>query len=129
MPSDSCGAPQRTAAGAHALWACVQKFPRDARVANAAHLFCGRQRLRWLRRLERLRRLRRLRRRLRGLLAMDGRGLDPYLLVTAEREAALRKVLKRTRRGIRYVEHTEGDGAEGFKAVCKLGLEGIVSKN
>jgi len=59
---------------------------------------------------------------------MDGRGLDPYLLVTAEREAALRKVLKRTRRGIRYVEHTEGDGAEGFKAVCKLGLEGIVSK-
>jgi ATP-dependent DNA ligase len=33
-----------------------------------------------------------------------------------------------TRRGIQYVEHTEGDGAEMFKAVCKLGLEGIVSK-
>jgi bifunctional non-homologous end joining protein LigD len=32
------------------------------------------------------------------------------------------------RRGIQYVEHTEGDGVEMFKAVCKLGLEGIVSK-
>ena len=26
------------------------------------------------------------------------------------------------------MEHTEGDGDEMFKAVCKLGLEGIVSK-
>ena len=35
----------------------------------------------------------------------------------------------RSRRGIQYVEHTEGDGGEMFKAVCKLGLEGnIVSK-
>jgi bifunctional non-homologous end joining protein LigD len=40
----------------------------------------------------------------------------------------LRKVLQRTRRGIQYVEHIEGDGVEMFKAVCKLGLEGIVSK-
>jgi bifunctional non-homologous end joining protein LigD len=40
----------------------------------------------------------------------------------------LRKVLRRSRRGIQYVEHTEGDGAEMFKAVRKLGLEGIVSK-
>jgi bifunctional non-homologous end joining protein LigD len=31
-------------------------------------------------------------------------------------------------RGIQYVQHTEGDGAKVFKAVCKLGLEGIVSK-
>jgi bifunctional non-homologous end joining protein LigD len=37
-------------------------------------------------------------------------------------------VLQRTHRGIQYVEHTEGDGGEMFKAVCKLGLEGIVSK-
>ncbi|MGC1939390.1 MAG: hypothetical protein WA697_14260, partial [Pseudolabrys sp.] len=42
--------------------------------------------------------------------------------------ALLRKVLRRTRHGIQYVEHTEGDGGEMFKAVCKLGLEGIVSK-
>jgi hypothetical protein len=33
-----------------------------------------------------------------------------------------------TWRGIQYVGHTEGDGVEMFKAVCKLGLEGIVSK-
>jgi bifunctional non-homologous end joining protein LigD len=46
----------------------------------------------------------------------------------AERKAILRKVVQRTRRGIQYVEHTEGDGVEMFKAICKLGLEGIVSK-
>jgi bifunctional non-homologous end joining protein LigD len=32
------------------------------------------------------------------------------------------------RRGIQYVEHTEGDRVEMFKAICKVGLEGIVSK-
>ena len=46
----------------------------------------------------------------------------------AERKAALRKALQRTRRGIQYVSHAEGDGDELFEAVCKLGLEGIVSK-
>ena len=46
----------------------------------------------------------------------------------AQRKAAMHKALQRTRRGIQYVEHTEGDGGEMFKAVCKLGLEGIVSK-
>ena len=30
--------------------------------------------------------------------------------------------------GIQYVEYTEGDGEKMFEAVCKLGLEGIVSK-
>ena len=40
----------------------------------------------------------------------------------------LRKVLRRSRRGIQYVKHTEGDAAEMFNAICKLGLEGIVSK-
>jgi hypothetical protein len=34
----------------------------------------------------------------------------------------------RIRRDIQYVEHTEGGGGEMFKAVCRLGLEGIVSK-
>jgi ATP-dependent DNA ligase len=60
------------------------------------------------------------------LLALNGEGVrrKPFF----ERKAALRKVLKRTRRGIQYVEHTEGDGREMFQAVCKLGLEGIVSK-
>jgi bifunctional non-homologous end joining protein LigD len=41
---------------------------------------------------------------------------------------ALRKVLRRTKGGIQYVEHTEGDGAKMFEAICNLGLEGIVSK-
>jgi ATP-dependent DNA ligase len=41
----------------------------------------------------------------------------------------LREVLRRTRRGIQYVEHTEGDGVKMFKAICKLGLEGIVSRS
>jgi len=45
-----------------------------------------------------------------------------------ERKKALRWVLRKSRGGIQYVEHTEGDGAEMFKAICKLGLEGIVSK-
>jgi bifunctional non-homologous end joining protein LigD len=55
-------------------------------------------------------------------------GEDIRRKLFAERKAILRKVLQRTRRGIQYVEHTEGDGVEMFKAVCKLGLEGIVSK-
>ena len=46
----------------------------------------------------------------------------------AERKAALRKVLRRRRGGIQYVEHINDDGDEVFEAVCKLGLEGIVSK-
>jgi bifunctional non-homologous end joining protein LigD len=46
----------------------------------------------------------------------------------AERKAALRKLLRRSRDGIQYVEHTQGDGEEMFLAACKLGLEGIVSK-
>jgi bifunctional non-homologous end joining protein LigD len=47
----------------------------------------------------------------------------PYV----ERKAALRKLLQHGR-GIQYVEHAEGHGDKLFAAVCKLGLEGIVSK-
>jgi bifunctional non-homologous end joining protein LigD len=47
----------------------------------------------------------------------------PYV----ERKATLRKLL-RGDRGIQYVEHPEGHGEKLFAAVCKLGLEGIVSK-
>jgi bifunctional non-homologous end joining protein LigD len=45
-----------------------------------------------------------------------------------ERKNTLQWVLRKSRGGIQYVEHTEGDGAEMFEAICKLGLEGIVSK-
>jgi bifunctional non-homologous end joining protein LigD len=36
--------------------------------------------------------------------------------------------MRRAQGGIQYVEHSEGDGAEMFAAICKFGLEGIVSK-
>jgi bifunctional non-homologous end joining protein LigD len=45
-----------------------------------------------------------------------------------ERKKTLQWVLRHSRGGIQYVDHTEGDGEKMFKAVCKLGLEGIVSK-
>jgi hypothetical protein len=80
---------------------------------------CGRQGLR------RLERWYELRRRLRGLLAMDACGL---FASWGRTQARTRKVLKRTRRGIQYVEHAEGHGDRMYEAVCKLGLEGIVSK-
>jgi bifunctional non-homologous end joining protein LigD len=60
------------------------------------------------------------------LLMLDGDDLRRWPLV--ERKAALRKFLGRSRGGIQYVAHIEGDGEEMFAAVCKHGLEGIVSK-
>src|SRR5262249_31176847 len=45
-----------------------------------------------------------------------------------ERKAALRKLLRSDRGGIQYVEHAEGHGDSMYDAVCRLGLEGIVSK-
>jgi ATP-dependent DNA ligase len=42
-----------------------------------------------------------------------------------ERKTALKWVLRRPRQ---YVDHTEGDGEQMFAVVCKLGLDGIVSK-
>src|SRR4249920_1818306 len=45
-----------------------------------------------------------------------------------ERKNALRWVLRKACEGVQYVEDTDGDGQKMFAAVCKLGLEGIVSK-
>jgi len=58
------------------------------------------------------------------LLAGDDIRRQPLI----ERKKELRWVLRNARDGIQYVEHTDGDGAEMFAAVCKLDLEGIVSK-
>src|SRR5262245_26652277 len=60
------------------------------------------------------------------LLMLNGDDLrrSPYV----ERKAALRKLLRHGR-GIQYVEHAEGHGDKLYAAACKLGLEGIVSKN
>jgi bifunctional non-homologous end joining protein LigD len=60
------------------------------------------------------------------LMSLDGEDFRHEQF--SERMAMLRKVLRRSRRRIQYVEHTEGGGVEMFKAICKLGLEGIVSK-
>ena len=45
-----------------------------------------------------------------------------------ERKDALRWVLRKAREGVQYVEDNDGDGQKMFDAICKLGLEGIVSK-
>ena len=55
-------------------------------------------------------------------------GEDLRHLPFAKRKAALRRLLKSDRGGIQYVEHADGHGDRLFEAVCKLGLEGIVSK-
>ena len=57
------------------------------------------------------------------MLSEEDMRRKPYV----ERKAALRKLL-RVDRGIQYVEHAEEHGDKLFAAVCKLGLEGIVSK-
>lgn len=55
-------------------------------------------------------------------------GEDLRYLPFAKRKAALRRLLKSDRGGIQYVEHADGHGDRLFEAVCKLGLEGIISK-
>ena len=60
------------------------------------------------------------------LLALNGDDLRKHPLV--ERKTALSKLLIRSKGGIQYVEHADGHGERMFAAVCRLGLEGIVSK-
>ena len=57
------------------------------------------------------------------MLNHDDLRRKPYV----ERKAMLRKLVRHGR-GIQYVEHAEDHGDRLFEAVCKLGLEGIVSK-
>jgi bifunctional non-homologous end joining protein LigD len=60
------------------------------------------------------------------LLELDGEDLREQPLI--ERKARLKKLLGRKRTALQYVEHLEGDGQEIFEHVCRMGLEGIVSK-
>src|SRR5262245_17372187 len=50
------------------------------------------------------------------LISLDGEDFrqEPY----SEHKAVLRKILRRTRRGIQYVEHAEDHGERLFEAVC-----------
>jgi bifunctional non-homologous end joining protein LigD len=49
-------------------------------------------------------------------------------LPLVERKRRLKALLGCQDEGLQFVEHLEGDGAKIFKAACRLGLEGIVSK-
>jgi len=60
------------------------------------------------------------------LLELNGEDLRDLPLL--ERKKRLKKVLGKGKRGLQYVDHWEGDGQKLFERVCRLGLEGIVSK-
>ena len=55
------------------------------------------------------------------LIEQDGKGLRDLLLL--DRKRRLARLL-----GIQFVEHLTGDGATIFEHVCRIGLEGMVSK-
>jgi bifunctional non-homologous end joining protein LigD len=61
------------------------------------------------------------------LLELEGEDLSDLPLI--ERKRRLAKLIgKSQRRAIRFVEHLTGDGPTVFDHVCRMGLEGIVSK-
>ena len=60
------------------------------------------------------------------LLEINGEDYRDKPLI--ERKNRLAKLLKTPRDGVEYVEHLEGDGPTIFEHVCRLELEGIVSK-
>lgn len=60
------------------------------------------------------------------LLFLNGKDLRPLPLV--ERKAMLKKLLRRKRSRILYLDHVDGDGRLLFEHVVKLDLEGIVCK-
>jgi bifunctional non-homologous end joining protein LigD len=60
------------------------------------------------------------------LIELDGNDLRREPLEV--RKATLASVLAKAAPGVRLNEHTEADGPTVFAHVCKMGLEGIVSK-
>jgi bifunctional non-homologous end joining protein LigD len=60
------------------------------------------------------------------LLELDGEDVRKRPLL--ERKTRLAKLITKMRDGIEFVEHIEGDGADIFRAACKLGHEGVVAK-
>ena len=60
------------------------------------------------------------------LLFLNGDDLRALPLI--ERKARLRKLLRRKRSRVLYVDHIEVRGREFFEKVCELDLEGIVAK-
>jgi ATP-dependent DNA ligase len=45
-----------------------------------------------------------------------------------ERKAQLRKLIRRRKSRLLYVDHIEQEGCEFFRRICELDLEGIVGK-
>jgi len=60
------------------------------------------------------------------LLFLDGEDLRTLPLI--ERKARLKRLLRRNRSPVLYVDHIEARGREFFENVCDLDLEGIVAK-
>jgi bifunctional non-homologous end joining protein LigD len=60
------------------------------------------------------------------LLELDGEDLRARRL--EERKAMLAKLIARAADGLQLSEHFEGDGKGIFEHICRMGLEGIVSK-
>jgi ATP-dependent DNA ligase len=60
------------------------------------------------------------------VLEIDGHDLRDLPLI--ERKGRLRKLLRTRNSGVQFVEHLTGDATEIFAHVCRMGLEGIVSK-
>ena len=61
------------------------------------------------------------------LIELDGDDLRDLPLI--DRKRRLKKLLGRAkRRAIRFYEHLAGDGPTVFEHVCRMGLEGVVSK-
>jgi len=55
-------------------------------------------------------------------------GKDLRTLPLIERKAILKKLLRRRRSRILYLDHVEGDGRLLFEQIVKMDLEGIVCK-
>jgi bifunctional non-homologous end joining protein LigD len=60
------------------------------------------------------------------LLELNGEDLRSLPLLD---RAKLARLLVRSRSGIVFNDHTDDDGAAVFQHACKMGLEGIVSKD
>jgi bifunctional non-homologous end joining protein LigD len=60
------------------------------------------------------------------LISLNGEDLRSLRLV--ERKARLRKLIRRGRSHLLYVDYIEQNGSEFFRRICELDLEGIVAK-
>ena len=60
------------------------------------------------------------------LLSFNGEDLRTLPLI--ERKGRLRKLIRRGRSSLLFVDHIEKEGCEFFRRICELDLEGIVAK-